>query len=345
VQKQGANFLLFIGLLVVSGCARFGRPGTASPRKGDEIVVAGQLFHTGTPVVLWMDADGYDAYRVERRFSLLDRADWKSSVEDNPSLTTPNRYGQRRSVLSESEAEQTRGGGWPLSLLREKVDQFVIHYDVAGTSRECFKTLHDVRDLSVHFMLDLDGTIYQTLDLKERAWHATTSNSRSIGIEIANVGAYSPQNTNVLDRWYKCGPDGRSFISIPSEFEPSGIRNANGILRPARNQPVKGTIQDQELVQYDFTPQQYEALIKLTATLCTIFPKIDCHFPEDEKGKVVPEKLSDERLSSYQGLLGHFHIQRNKTDPGPAFDWDRVIGGARQLLQPALGSGKMQTYK
>jgi N-acetyl-anhydromuramyl-L-alanine amidase AmpD len=98
-------------------------------------------------------------------------------------------------------------------------------------------------------------------------------------------------------------------------------------------------------VQYDFTPQQYEALIKLTATLCTIFPKIDCHFPEDEKGKVVPEKLSDERLSSYQGLLGHFHIQRNKTDPGPAFDWDRVIGGASQLLQPALGSGKMQTYK
>jgi len=38
---------------------------------------------------------------------------------------------------------------------------------------QCFKVLHDHRDLSVHFMLDLDGTIYQTLDLKERAWHAT----------------------------------------------------------------------------------------------------------------------------------------------------------------------------
>ena len=24
-------------------------------------------------------------------------------------------------------------------------------------------------------------------------------------------------------------------------------------------------------------------------------------------------------------MLGHYHIQLNKTDPGPAFDWDRVI--------------------
>ena len=40
-------------------------------------------------------------------------------------------------------------------------------------------------------MLDLDGTIYQTLDLKEGAWHATDANGRSIGIEIANIGAFT----------------------------------------------------------------------------------------------------------------------------------------------------------
>jgi len=344
--RQGATrVLLLIGLLAVSGCARFGRPGTASPRKGDEIVVAGRLFHTGTSVVLWMDPGGYDGYRVERRFSALDRADWKSSTEDNPALTTPNRYGQRRSVLSESEAEETRGGGWPLPLLQKKVDQFVIHYDVAGTSRQCFKTLHDLRDLSVHFMLDLDGTIYQTLDLKERAWHATISNSRSIGIEIANVGAYPPGSTAALDRWYKTDPVGKVSIVIPADLEPSGIRNSSIPLRPARNEPVKGTIQEEELVQYDFTPQQYDALIKLTATLCSIFPKIECRFPEDEKGKVESAKLPDERLNGYRGMLGHFHIQANKTDPGPAFDWERVVRGARRLIEPRLGNAKIQTYK
>ena len=58
--------------------------------------------------------------------------------------------------------------------------------------------LHDLRGLSVHFMLDLDGTIYQTLDLKEGAWHATVANGRSIGIEIANIGAYPPDGAS---RW------------------------------------------------------------------------------------------------------------------------------------------------
>jgi hypothetical protein len=78
-----------------------------------------------------------------------------------------------------------------------------------------FKVLHDVRGLSVHFMLDLDGTIYQTLDLKERAWHATTSNSRSVGIEMANIGAYRPDNRKTLEEWVPSGPDGKVSIVIP----------------------------------------------------------------------------------------------------------------------------------
>ena len=49
-------------------------------------------------------------------------------------------------------------------MLQQVVDQFVIHFDVCGTSRRCFEVLQDKRGLSVHFMLDIDGTIYQTLD-------------------------------------------------------------------------------------------------------------------------------------------------------------------------------------
>ena len=97
--------------------------------------------------------------------------------------------------------------------------------------------------------------------------------------------------------------------------------------------------------QYDFTPAQYEALIKLTATLCKIFPNLECQYPQDEDGKVFPVKLPDERLNSYHGLLGHFHVQTNKTDPGPAFDWERVVQGARQLLEPPPGNAKMRSYQ
>ena len=183
-----------------AGCKTAPRPGTFAPRQGDEIVVAGQFVHTGTRVVLWMDPHGYDAYRVERRFSPIDKADWESSQADNRSLTSPARYNRRSNGLSKEEIERVRGGGWDLPLLQRVVDQFVIHFDVCGTSRQCFKVLQDGRDLSVHFMLDLDGTIYQTLDLKERAWHATTSNSRSVGIEIANMGAYPVNGKNQIGR-------------------------------------------------------------------------------------------------------------------------------------------------
>ena len=46
-------------------------------------------------------------------------------------------------------------------------------------------------------------------------------------------------------------------------------------------------IQGQELIQYDFTPQQYEALIKLTATLSKVLPKIKCDYPRDAAGDGV----------------------------------------------------------
>jgi N-acetylmuramoyl-L-alanine amidase len=315
------------------------------PRKGDEIVVAGQFVHTGTKVVLWMDPHGYDAYRVERRFSPIDKADWESSQAQVRGLRSPNRYSMRRGGLSTNEVEQVRGGGWDLPLLQRQVDQFVIHFDVCGTSRQCFKVLQDMRDLSVHFMLDLDGTIYQTLDLKERAWHATTSNTRSVGIEIANMGAYPVNGKNPFAEWYAKEPNGQVRITIPLEYGDGGILTKGFVGHPARPEPVVGTIQGQELVQYDFTPQQYQALIKLTATLCKVLPKIRCDYPKDAAGKLITQKLPDPELDVYQGVLGHFHIQTDKVDPGPAFQWDYVIGQANMLLHGGMSPMADETSK
>ena len=154
-------------------------------------------------------------------------------------------------------------------VLQRVVDQFVVHYDVCGIAKQCFNVLHDHRGLSVHFMLDLDGTIYQTLDLKERAFHATTSNHRSIGIEIANMGAYGPGDTKVLDEWYPRDAAGKPFVKVPEKLGDPLIRTKDFTARPARPDPVRGVVQGQELVQYDLTPEQYAALIKLTAALAT----------------------------------------------------------------------------
>lgn len=322
---------LAFALLASSGCFT-ARPRTFLPRKGDEIVVAGQLFHTGARVITWMDPHGYDAYRTERRFSPLDESSYEKTKETVKDIRTPSRYNLRRDALTPEEIERVRGGGWDLRTLQKSVDQFVLHYDVAGVSKNCFKILHDMRGLSVHFLLDLDGTIYQTLDLKERAWHATSSNGRSIGIEIANMGAYPPGAAKALDDWYQKDEHGRTIIRIPERVGDPMIYTKGFVGRPDRPEPVFGSLQGSQLKQYDFTPEQYAALTKLTAALCKVFPKITCDYPRDAEGKLVDRKLPDEQLKAYGGVIGHFHIQTNKVDPGPAFDWDRVVGGARRLL-------------
>jgi len=280
-----------------------------------------------------MDPGGYDAYRVERRFSEFDESGWETSKVDVPALTTPNRYGLRKQVLTDEEVNRVRGGGWDLPLLQDKVDQFVLHFDVSGTSRQCFKVLHDLRCLSVHFMLDLDGTIYQTLDLKERAWHATTSNSRSIGIEIANIGAYASTDKGPMTEWYQRDSNGMVRVVIPARLGESGVRTPDFVPRPARPEPVVGVVQGRELAQYDFTPEQYAALTRLTAALCKVFPKLKCDYPRDAEGKLVPQKLPDEELERFQGIIGHYHIQSNKVDPGPALQWDKLVEDARRLLK------------
>jgi len=319
-------------LLALTSCLH--RPGSLAKRKGDEIIVAGQMFHTGTRVVTWMEPGGYDAYRVERRFSPFDDSGWEKSTAAVKDLKNPARYGLRRDpLLTPEDIERVRGGGWDLPKLQGVVDQFVMHYDVCGLSKTCFNVLHDHRGLSIHFMLDIDGTIYQTLDLKERAFHATISNTRSVGIEIANMGAYPPKDTKVLDQWYQPDAKGQPTITIPKNITDPMIYTKGFVGHPARPYPIRGTIQNTELVQYDLTPQQYAALVKLTAALCKVFPKIACDYPRDADGQPIPRKLPDDALKAYQGVLGHYHIQTNKTDPGPAFDWNRVIDGARADLR------------
>jgi N-acetylmuramoyl-L-alanine amidase len=332
--RRKCGLALFLAVACVTATsAQSTQVGQRLPREGDEIVVCGQMFHTTTPVVLWMDPGGYDAYRVQRRFAPLAESDWETSTEAVQHLTEPNRYDIRKEALTDEQIDEVRGGGWELGMLQQVVDQFVIHYDVCGTSRTCFKILHDHRGLSVQFMLDVDGTIYQTLDLKERARHATISNSRSIGIEIANMGAYPRDKMQPLEKWYAKDDEGRTVLAFPKAPDLLGIRTQGFVGRPTRYNLIEGNIQGQDLVQYDFTPEQYEALIKLTATLCKVFPRLPCAYPVDDQAELIPRKLADDDWKAYRGLIGHYHIQLNKVDPGPAFQWDKVIDGAKLLLE------------
>lgn len=310
----------------LGGCATSHIPGQKLPRTGREIIVGGERIYVGVPVVLWTDPEGYDGYRVQRRFARPGQGEW-AAIRD--ALPSPNRYGDRP-----GPPDRRSPSSWTAHELARTIDQFVVHYDAAGTARQCFRILHDVRGLSVHFLLDIDGTIYQTLDVKERAWHATIANDRSVGVEIAHIGAYPPGSSGVLDRWYARDEHGWR-ITLPPESGDGGVLTPGFVGRPARDGPIEGRINGTTLIQHDFTPQQYESLSHLIAALSAVLPSISLDAPRGSDGAVLDRALTPEEFAGFRGVLGHWHVQANKVDPGPAFDWDRVLTRARSLRRRA----------
>ena len=295
--------LLIITTVLLSGCRSLPERSVAE-RRGEEFVAAGRFFPADTRIVTWLDAGGYDAYAR------------KTGAPQNH---------EKRQALQDAKARTNE-----LPLLQKHVDQLVLHYDNTGLSSLTFGILQK-RGLSAHFLVDVDGTIYQTLDLRERAWHATTSNERSIGVEIAHIGAYPPAETKTPAKWYARDPAGRVRLQIPPGVREPRILKPDFIGRPDRNEPVHATIQDHDLVQYDYTPEQYAALARLTAALNRVFPKIRLEVPRDAKGAVLSRKLDDKADENFTGILGHFHIQENKVDPGPALQWEKLIQEAREV--------------
>ena len=301
-------------------------------RVGDEISVCGNLFHTGTRVVLWNDPGGYDAYQLHRHF-----APEHAGPEFAPGRIM--RYGARQKTFSSDVAESERTSQWTLEDLRRTVSQVVIHYDACGTSRRCFEVLHDLRGLSCHFLLDADGTIYQTLDLKERAWHAAVANARSIGIEMAHFGA--KESREEAEAHYR-SDEGGPRLELPESFDSSWLVDGF-VARPARSELAEGTVNGNELFQHDFTEEQYVAIERLLIAICRIFPRNRASVSARSRRGVALDTVSDDtELHAFRGILGHQHVTDRKVDPGPAFDWSRIraaLDGADLVAPPASHPG------
>jgi len=299
-----------------------GKP--AGKHRGYEVVAAGKLFQAGTRVVLWYDSGGYNGYLKHRHFE-----PGKEGPSRNPDRII--RYGKVREGPSEEFNRRITERGWRMEDLKKVVSQVVIHFDACGTSRRCFQVLHDIRGLSCHFLLDLDGTIYQTLDIQERAWHAAQANSASVGIEIAHIGARGSEED--LSSWYTKDKKG-TRITIPGDRGDGGLP-PDFVGRPSRDQLFRGKINGRELVQYDFTEEQYQALERLLIALCRIFPRIKAKIPRKEEGGILDRAFaSDEELFRFEGLIGHYHITTGKVDPGPAFDWNRILNALKDAGVP-----------
>lgn len=158
------------------------------------------------------------------------------------------------------------------------VNLFVLHWDGCTSSHQCFHVLLD-RGLSVHLMLDGDGTVYQALDLAQaRAWHAGNANERSVGVEIQN-----PVRVH-RNQWQK----------------PP---------RPIVNEPrvhARGSYE-----HLDFHDVQKQRAVELAEVLCERFG-IPRALPEDARGQVVRTLAP----AGFRGVCGHYHVSQSKPDPG-----------------------------
>jgi N-acetylmuramoyl-L-alanine amidase len=190
---------------------------------GSSILVAGQPFDVGRPVVLWSDPEGFDGYA-------------RSCIEPGAAAASPccrrafNRFGVRRAL-----PERT------LPALQSVVHQVVLHLDGCVNSRSCFYSMHDMPrpdggcGLSAHFMVDHDGIIYQTLDLLESAWHAEQANAISVGIEICNRGDAGRNELDRLPADYRTRPvkdvviNGHSFHAF--DFRPEQYDSVLALVR------------------------------------------------------------------------------------------------------------------
>lgn len=173
------------------------------------------------------------------------------------------------------------------------IDLFVTHWDVCLSSRICQRVL-DRRGISVHFLIDNDGTIYQTLDTTHIGWHAGSVNSRAVGVEIAN--AYYPK----YQSWYK--------------------KNGFGERSIVKDAYVNGKKLKDHL---DFYPVQIEALKALFKALHKGLG-IPLETPVNFNGSQYTDTLSKSKLKAFSGFIHHYHETSRKIDCG-GLDLTKII--------------------
>ena len=102
------------------------------------------------------------------------------------------------------------------------------------SSGACQKVL-DNRGISVHFLIDNDGTIYQTIDMQHGCWHAGSerANRASVGVEISN--AYYPKYQD----WYVRNGHGERPMIEGVAMPRRGLRSFHGFLSQFKLEPSK----------------------------------------------------------------------------------------------------------
>jgi len=167
--------------------------------------------------------------------------------------------------------------------------------------------------VSVPFVVGRGGVIYNLFASKYWSYHlgpgaagGNTAMSREcIGIEISNIGPLKRIGDNLVTTYR----DTDVYCSLMETQYYTLLE-----------QPFRG-------YEYfaAFTDAQYESVILLIRFLCARYNIPKSFLNEPERYALMNES----GFRGFSGIATHANCRSDKTDIGPAFDWERVIQGVR----------------
>jgi N-acetyl-anhydromuramyl-L-alanine amidase AmpD len=264
-------------------------------RPSGKVIIGGQEFQTDAKIVNFREGPRWDA-TIESCIA--------TETDPNPfakgcTMQAPGKYApydgfgghkftrryQGRPALQHS---WNRGVNAPYDAAKQVIRQFMIHHDGCATADMCFSVLQNERGLSCHFLVDNDGTIFQTLDLALEGWHGSELNASSIGVELCNRGDAAKEPT-----YYS-------------------RKNQSRDVKPCK-------INNHVIKSYDFTKEQKEEMRRLARALLRLLPNLPAEYPQASPGQAALDTVGYAGLARFSGYIGHYHLTTNKWDPGP---WD-----------------------
>lgn len=254
------------------------------------LYIGGEKFQVDAPVVNWHD-NGWDATSPfcvptpqEMSPGCPPSPDGHGQFPHGPPVVTYTKRYSTRPNLPENKLSY--------NAVKAMVKQFVVHHDGCLNAEMCFNVVQNERGLSVHFLLDNDGTIYQTIDLGLMAYHAAEWNLYSIGVELCNRG---------------------DALKEPDYYKRHGDPNRGTQLCKINNNTIKA---------FRYTDAQNDAFFRLCRELTKLLPNLPADYPQSTPGEqmwnTLPNALSERER--YAGYIGHYHLTQQKWDPGP-FDF------------------------
>jgi len=194
---------------------------------------------------------------------------------------------RKRSYGLRTDKAGTKVGLRDFAKVQKEIDTVVFHDSETSSVEEYFYS-SAVGGESTHFIIDTDGSIFQSLDVVNRPLFC--------GIENIERRAISITMINPVDL----------------------SRAAHG----ARSKSAPVQRHGRKISHWGYTPSQRRSLNQLVAGLFGLMPQLKVTVPEDELGRPLTGVVSDTHKA--KGLLGHFHLDSEAKDPTVAFPWDEL---------------------